>query len=70
MNYYCKNRGSSFNVPEGESSDLACGLDNYMECPLCGQYDNTKSYPMKAVPAFETPERYEGRTGGCRRLKT
>ena len=63
MNYYCKHCGSGFSVPEGESSDLACALDNYMECPLCREYDNAKSYPMKAIPEFETVAQWEARKG-------
>ena len=63
MRYCCKNCGSVFNVPEGESSYRACTLDDYMECPLCRMYGDFEYYPLKAIPDFETPEQYEARTG-------
>lgn len=63
MKYYCKHCGSTFNVLKGESSNLACALDNYMECPFCREYDNAKSYPMKAIPEFETVAQWEARKG-------
>jgi len=65
MKYYCKNCGSILEVGCDVTLSINPDGKELVECPICTDFYDGECEPvfMEKIPDYETPERYEKRTG-------